>query len=193
MAIILLSLVGCGFQLRGWNLESGVESIHLDSQPRIQLAVPLRRSLRQAGLRIEPRAADAELTVKILDERRERRTVAVTGGARAAEYEIMLGIRYEIRAGGRAMRVLCQSPGSIGVCRREVPASGQVLREPQWLDARRVFAVDRDNIAGTAGEQTLIEAELTNDLVRQVIRALNAVAASARSRTMLDTVSDDVD
>ena len=152
VALMFTALAGCGFQLRGWDLESSVASIHLDVQPRIRFAQPLRQALRQAGVRIEPRAADAELVLALIDERRERRTVAVTGSARAAEYEITLGIRYAIRAGGRE------------------------LREPQWLDASRVFAVDRDNIAGTAGEQALIEAELENDLVQQLMRALNAVA-----------------
>ncbi len=152
--VFLLSLVvlaGCGFQLRGWNLASGLETVHLDAQPRIALAQPLRQALRQAGVYLEPRAADAQLVIKLIDARRERRTVAVTGSARAAEYEMTLGIRYEIRSGGA------------------------LLRAPQWLEASRVLAVDRDNIAGTAGEQALIEAELENDLVQQILRALNTV------------------
>ena len=76
----------------------------------------------------------------------------MTGSARAAEYEISIGLRFAIRAGGAA------------------------LREPQWLEVSRVFSVDRDNIAGTAGEQALIEAELADDLVQQIIRAMNAAA-----------------
>ena len=164
--VVLLSLatlVGCGFQLRGWELESSVESIHLDAQPRIRFAQPLRQALRQSGVRIEPRGAEAELVLKLLDERRQRRTVAVTGSARAAEYEITLGVRYEIRAGGN------------------------VLREPRWLEASRVLVVDRDNIAGTAGEQALIEAELQNDLVQQILRALDAAARSSVSPGDPDT------
>ena len=152
LALALVALAGCGFKLRGWDLESSVESIHVAAKPRIGLAVPLRRALRGAGVRIEARPSDAAMVVELLEERRERRTVAVTGSARAAEYEVAISVRFAIRSGGRAWR------------------------EPQWLDASRVFAVDRDNITGTAGEQALIEGELVNDLVQQIIRALNAAA-----------------
>ena len=154
-ALNLFSLSGCGFELRGWDLESSIESVHVTAKPRIRLAGELRRALGQAGVRIEPRPSRAEIIVELLDERRGRRTVAVTGSARAAEYEVSISVRFAIRSGAR------------------------VLREPVWLDTSRVFVVDRDNIAGTAGEQALIEAELANDLVGQIMRALNAAAATA--------------
>ena len=152
VALMALAAAGCGFQLRGWDFESSVESVHVSAQPRVRLAGELRRALGQAGVRIEPRPTNAAMIVDVLEERRQRRTVAVTGSARAAEYEVTIGIRFAIRSGAR------------------------VLREPDWLEASRVFAVDRDNIAGTAGEQALIEAELANDLVQQIVRALNALA-----------------
>ena len=154
LALTLVSLSGCGFELRGWDLESSIESVHVTARPRVRLAGELRRALSQAGVRIEPRPSAAEMIVELLEERRGRRTVAVTGSARAAEYEVTISVRFAIRSGAR------------------------VLREPVWLDASRVFVVDRDNIAGTAGEQALIEAELANDLVGQIMRALNAAAAT---------------
>ena len=154
LALTLGTLSGCGFELRGWDLESSIESVHVTAKPRVRLAGELRRALSQAGVRIEPRPSAAEMIVELLEERRGRRTVAVTGSARAAEYEVTISVRFAIRSGAR------------------------VLREPVWLDASRVFVVDRDNIAGTAGEQALIEAELANDLVGQIMRALNAAAAT---------------
>ena len=153
-ALAGLTVAGCGFELRGWDLESSIESVHVSAKTRTALAGELRRALGQAGVRIEPRPSRAAMIVELLDERRGRRTVAVTGSARAAEYEVTISVRFAVRSGAR------------------------VLREPVWLDASRVFVVDRDNIAGTAGEQALIEAELANDLVGQIVRALNAAAGS---------------
>ena len=153
LALAAVAVAGCGFKLRGWDLQSSVQSMHVDAKPQVRLAIPLRRTLRQAGVRIAPRPSDAEMTVQLLQEQRQRRTVAVTGSARAAEYEVAISVRFAIRAGART------------------------LREPTWLEASRVFAIDRDNIAGTAGEQALIEAELANDLIQQIVRALNAAAA----------------
>ena len=153
IALVAVAVAGCGFQLRGWDLESSIESVHVSAKPRVRIAGELRRALSQAGVRIEPRPSAAALIVDLLEERRWRRTVAVTGAARAAEYEVSISVHFAVRSGAR------------------------VLREPDWLDASRVFVVDRDNIAGTAGEQALIEAELANDLIGQIMRALNAAAA----------------
>ncbi len=154
ISLATLLLPGCGFELRGWELESSVESVYVATKPHIRLAGELQRALRQAGVRIEARPTAAAMIVDLLDERRQRRTVAVTGSARAAEYEVSIGVRFAIRTGAK------------------------VVREPDWLEASRVFTVDRDNIAGTAGEQALIEAELADDLVQQILRALNAASAN---------------
>ena len=153
--LVVCTTAGCGFELRGWDLESSIESVHVAAKPGVRVGGELRRALSQAGVRIEPLPSAAAMIVELLEERRGRRTVAVTGSARAAEYEVTVSVRFAIRSGAR------------------------VLREPVWLDASRVFVVDRDNIAGTAGEQALIEAELANDLVGQLMRALNAAAATA--------------
>ena len=157
LGLALLALGACGFQLRGWDQRLGLESVYLDARPQVSATAPLRRALRQAGAQLAPSAADAQLRVELLDERRDRRTVSVAGGAVAAEYELTLAVRYAIRA------------------------DAAQLGDPRWAEASRVYAIDRDSVAGSAEEQALIEAELMEEIVQEILRALNAAAATLES------------
>ena len=155
LILALLALGACGFQLRGWDQRLGLESVHVEAGAQVSAAAPLRRALRQAGAKLAPSPADAQLTAALLDERRDLRTVSVAGGAVAAEYEVTLAVHYAIRAGAAK------------------------LGEPRWAEARRVYVIDRNSVAGSAEEQALIEAELVEDIVQEILRALNAAAAEA--------------
>lgn len=144
---------GCGFHLRTWDWAGTDLSIHVRADAMSALAGSLRRALRQAGAAVSPTAADADIVIRILDERRSRRVASVVAGARAAEYELIAGVHYAIRAGK------------------------EQLVAPRWAEASRVFSIDRTSLAGSSEEQALIEGELQADLVQHVLRSLNAALA----------------
>lgn len=150
---VFLLAAGCGFQLRTYDLGTSVESFYVKDASNNPLASPLRRALRQAGVDESSSASDAEVVVVLLNAQRGRRSVSVTGQARAAEYEITLGVQYRVLDG-----------------------QGQELIAPRWVRGTRVFRVDRDNIVGTSEEQALLEREIQNDLIQQIVRALNTVS-----------------
>ncbi|MCZ0945185.1 MAG: hypothetical protein OXJ53_19200, partial [Gammaproteobacteria bacterium] len=52
------------------------------------------------------------------------------------------------------------------------------LINPAWIRASRTFRIDRDNLAGSSEEEALIEQELKSALSQQILRSLNAVAAT---------------
>jgi LPS-assembly lipoprotein len=89
------------------------------------------------------------VVISLLEERRERRSVSVSSQARAAEYELSLGVRFLVTDG-----------------------DGRELVPEQWLERQRVFRIDRDNIVGSSEEQALLEREMQSDLVQQVLRTL---------------------
>ncbi len=151
LSFIVIVLSACGFHLRGWDLETSIESAFVAAKPRNTLAGPLRRALAQAGVRLTEGASQAAVVIELLDQRREYRSVSVTRGARAAEYELMLGAYFTIRA------------------------DGQALSEPRWVEVERAYSIDRDNIVGSSEEAALIEEELRADLIQQIVRSLNAV------------------
>jgi LPS-assembly lipoprotein len=154
--MVLASLAaGCGFQLRGTDSRASVASAYVHATPRHGFADPLRRALVRSGVRLAEAPEADVLVVELLDERRERRSISVSDRAVAAEYEVLIGVRYAVR-----------------------DSSGAQLIEDQWITRERVYRADRDNIVGSSEERALIEREIQNELIQQIIRALNAVAGA---------------
>lgn len=156
LLVAALMAAGCGFQLRSWDLAGSIESAYLTANPRNAFEAPLRRALRQAGIAEAATPGEATVVVTLLDDRRERRSVSVSSQARAAEYEVSVGVRYLVQ-----------------------DAQGRDLIPEQWLERQRVFRIDRDNIVGSSEEQALLEREMEADLVQQILRSLNAAADPA--------------
>ena len=153
-----LLATGCGFHLRSWDFSDADLSIHVQAGHLSRMAAPLRNALRQAGVEANAGADDADLVIHIVNESRNRRVASLTAGARAAEYELMMGVQFGIRAGKNS------------------------LAKPAWIRASRTFSIDRDNLAGSSEEEALIEQELKAALSQQILRSLNAVVAALRLR-----------
>lgn len=145
-------IAGCGFQLRNYSFESSIESFAITGKDRIQVVVPLRRALRQLGVQETP-PTDATMVIEIMDQRNERRSVSTAGQVRAAEYEVDYGVRYQLLSG-----------------------AGDVLAAPIWIERQRIYRVDRGNIVGSSEEQALLQRELMQDVVGQIVRALDLVS-----------------
>ncbi len=156
-ALVLVSLGGCGFKLRSYNFAGSVDSFAVTGKTGLPISQELRRGLDQAGV-IEVAAKEAAIKVEILDQRRERRSISVAGSARAAEYETSLAVRYRILGSGEAE-----------------------LAPAAWIERRRVYRIDRDNIVGSSEEQALLERELMQDMVGQIIRAMEAVSRNVNA------------
>jgi len=144
-------LSGCGFHLRSYNINTAISSVHVSSNGANVAAEPLRLGLQQAGVEISPTEADSEVSVQLLKQRRDQRSVSVTENAREAESELSLGVQYSITG-----------------------AEGKVLITPRWVETTRIFRVDRANLVGNSDEQAMLEREMVNDLVQQIVRSLDA-------------------
>ena len=154
LALLVCLATGCGFHLRTWEWASQDVRVHVRANAAIALAEPVRRALRQAGVSLSPTASEADFVIHLLNERRSRHVASVAGGARAAEYELVSGAQYR------------------------VSADGNELISPRWVEARRVFSIDRTSLSGSSEEQALIERELRAELVQHILRGLGAVASS---------------
>ncbi|MFU8814514.1 MAG: LPS assembly lipoprotein LptE [Pseudomonadales bacterium] len=155
LVVVAAAVGACGFQLRGWDMAAAIDSAYVTSDMHNPLEAPLRQGLRQANVREAATPAEAQVVVRLMDSRSERRSITVSEQARAAEYETILSVLYEV-----------------------TDPEGRQLVAPQWLERARVFRVDRDNVVGTREEQALLEGEMQNDLVQQIIRSINAVVGS---------------
>lgn len=146
------SLAGCGFHLRSYNFEASVESFAITGKTRVGVAEPLRRALQQAGVEERPEN-EAALIVDLLDQRNERRSISTGGSTRAAEYEISYAVQYQM-----------------------LDSAENELAAPRWIERQRVYRIDATNIVGSSEEQALLERELMQDVVGQIIRAMEAVS-----------------
>ena len=158
--VLLLLLSGCGFHLRGWDLDESIQAVFIaaadnSTSARTEVAAELRSAFAQAGVTIAQQRSDADLIVVLLDQRRNRRSVAVTGQARAAEYELSRAVQFSVeRPDGQGHKTL-------------IP--------PRWIQVERVVRVDRDNLVGGNQEQALVERELGSDMIAQILRSINLV------------------
>ncbi|MEM7099199.1 MAG: LPS assembly lipoprotein LptE [Pseudomonadota bacterium] len=154
---VLIGLMGvlcsCGFQLRTYDISTNIESFAITGKTRIAVAEPLNRTLRQAGL--AQNIDSPAVTVELLDQRRERRSISTAGQARAAEYETTYGVQYRL-----------------------LGSAGEELLAPTWIERVRVYRIDRDNIVGSSEEQAILERELMQDVVGQIVRSMDAVSRS---------------
>ena len=146
-------VAGCGFRLRSYALESGVESYALAGRVQSRVAQPLRQGLKQAGVAEAASRQQAAMVVNLVDQRVERRSASTGRNARATEYEMTIAVQFALEEGG-----------------------GAELAPPRWIERVRVFRIDRENIVGAAEEQAILERELVQDLVGQIIRAMDAVS-----------------
>ena len=157
LAVLFCCIIvsGCGFHLRSYNFSSEVSSYALVGLTEARVAGPLRQALKQAGVR-EVGPTEATLVMELLDQRRDRRSVSTGGQVRAAEYETSYGVQYRIANG-----------------------AGEELSPASWIERERVYRIDRDNIVGSSEEQAILERELINDVVGQLVRAMDAVSRNA--------------
>jgi len=155
VASMLLSLSGCGFALRGSDsIAAGYSALVLDSdQPNGDLTRLLRRSLEVANISVEPSTSNAPVLM-IRNEQSTSRPVSINPRARAAQYEIRLSI-------------------DIALVQDETE-----LLPTERLMVERAYFEDIANIAGNRDEVELITTEMRRDLVNQLLRRLQASAAS---------------
>ena len=147
----IAAAAGCGFQLRTWDLATAFQTARIEADHGVDLDIDLARALESAGLRIVD--ADAEVVVRLSDQRDEWRSVSVTRGARTAEYELALQVRFAVNDG-----------------------QGGELAAATLLRSERVARLDRDNLVGSSEERRLLAAEARDDLVGRMVRALDTLS-----------------
>ncbi len=151
---LALLLAGCG----GWYLRGAVplpevlERTHVDgASGTSDMQRALRRSLEGAGATVvrDPDEATARLRVTAMEE--DERTLAVGADGRADEYEVLLGVEFELRDG-----------------------QGDILVPNERMEQRRELQFDADNPLGSGSEAERLQEEMRGELATSVLRRLNA-------------------
>lgn len=150
---LLISLTGCGFQLRGESATVGqslnqaaITVVSAETQSEILRAV--NRALTAANAQLVSR--DEAVWVLHLDrEAFQQRNLSLTAQARAAEIELTLSVRFSL---SRGQDVLIEN--------RTVNISRQMLNDP-------------GNVVGKYEELQLLKSEMRRDLAERVVRQID--------------------
>jgi LPS-assembly lipoprotein len=148
LALFLLALPGCGFQLRGaYSLP--YESIYVMSGDSV-IGIGLKRQIQASGkTRIAERAEEAEASFVPTGEWRDSVIVSLSGSGRVREKRLRYRYAYRI-----------------------VDAQGRDLVPQSYVElSRDVSYADSATLAKTQ-EEELLWHDMENDLVQQLMRRL---------------------
>jgi len=148
-AAVLLS--GCGFQLRGpTNLP--FNTLYVQAPVTSQFAIQMRREVAAGSqTKIVDDAKNAEATLQILGEAREKQILSLTTGGRVSEFRLLYRVSYRLIDSKSADRI---PPGNI------------VLQ--------RSYAFNDSDVLSKESEEVLLYRDMQSDAVHQLMRRLQA-------------------
>lgn len=159
LALLTLTLAGCGFALRGSGSAAlSPETVFVRSaQDNAPLAQALQASLVNAQMQLVETAAQANYLVSIGPEEFSTTTATVNGRARAAQYTLHLSVELAL---DRQDRNLLQA---------------------QRILVERSYFEDTANIAGSTREADILHEEMRQELVNQILNRLRVASAAQSS------------
>lgn len=157
LAALAAPLAGCGFQLRQAP-KFAFDSLYLSASEGSSLGNELRRNLGAADtLRVlgrqEP-AANADVVLDFLDERREKVVVARSSTGQVREFQLRIRVRFRLRT-----------------------PQGRELIPVTELVQQRDISFNESAVLAKEAEENLLYRDMQTDLVQQMLRRLAAVKA----------------
>jgi LPS-assembly lipoprotein len=158
VVLLCLALAACGFQLRGV-ADFPFDTLYLDAPVDSPFATQLRRVIGAGNrTRITLDPAEADATLQLLYELREREILSLSPEGRVREFQLRYRVAYQVLDRGK-----------------------QVVAPRAEIVLRRDYAFrDEEHLAREA-EEVLLYRDMQNDAVHQLVRRLQAVKLAARS------------
>jgi LPS-assembly lipoprotein len=147
IVLATLLLASCGFHLRG-QADLPFESMYITGSPTF--ATPLARAVRAGSkTRITTNPKEADVTLQILNEARERSILSLSGAGRVQELQLRYRVNFRLttKAG------------------KELIASNEIL-------LKRDLLYSDSDVLGKEQEEALLYRDMQSDAVQQVVRRL---------------------
>ena len=159
--LIALTLSACGWQLRGsMELPKNLSQLYISAiDSKGALMTELRQLLKTNRVTLVNSATEAQYSLYILEETKDRRTAGVGGDALSSSYEITRKVNYEI-----------------GVKNSEHTVKGTAI-------SVRSFNYNTSAINSATQEEILLDQEMRRDIAQQMLRRLNAVITNPESNS----------
>jgi len=150
-ALLAALIAGCGFHLRGQALLP-FESIYIQSGGPSAFASQLARAVRASSqTRITDNPKDAQVTLQIISEARERAILSLSGGGRVREITLRYRVSYRLYDKNN---------------KEFIPPSEVLLRRDLTYNDTDVIAKEQ--------EEGLLFRDMQGDAVQQLVRRLQA-------------------
>ncbi|HXZ48290.1 MAG TPA: LPS assembly lipoprotein LptE [Usitatibacter sp.] len=104
-AALCLALAACGFELRG-EPSVGLHTLYVSSAVPSLVAGEVRRILATGPTQVVATDKGAEAELRILGESREKTVHTVTGSGRVYEFQLRLGVSFQLTVPGREEPVI---------------------------------------------------------------------------------------
>jgi LPS-assembly lipoprotein len=157
--LIAFSLSACGWHIRGAvELPKQLSNLYISAtDSKGALITDLRQLLKTNRVTLVDKAADANYSLNILEETKDRRTAGVGGDEVTSAYEITLKANYEIR-----------------LQNNNKTTKGTAI-------SVRNFNYNTAAINSATQEELLLDQEMRRDLAQQILRRLSSVVANPPS------------
>lgn len=148
--ILIASLVGCGFHLRGTS-DISFNSIFIQGNTLI-ISKNLKKSLTTNGVKVQDSAEGAELLLEMVGEESEKRILSLSGKGVVNEFELYYRVHYRTKTA-------------------DAPLWSQV----QTVEARRDYSYSDANLLAKQGEEKRLNENMQQDVLSSLIRRLSAL------------------
>ncbi len=155
VALLLLVLSACGFHLRG-QYALPFASVYVATPAASIVAGDIKRELANIPTKLMPSAKDADAQLSIIEDRRERQILSLSGAGRVREYELRLRVAYQL-----------------------MDAAGKVLIPTSEIKLSRILSYDDSRIIAKQQEEALLFQDMERDAVGQILRRMTAIKRPA--------------
>jgi LPS-assembly lipoprotein len=157
MATLLLA--SCGFHLRG-KADLPFDSMYIVGSPGF--TTPLARAVRSGSkTRVTENSKEADVTLQILSETRERSILSLSSAGRVLE----LQLRYRVNF-------------------RLTDKAGKELIAPDQILLKRDLLYSDSDVLGKEQEEALLYRDMQSDAVNQVVRRLQVAQLNADAKDL---------
>ena len=151
-------LTACGFQPRG-SATLPFETLYVEAPQGSLFATQFRRTVGAGSrTRIAASPGEADATLHVMNELREKEILSLSAGGRVRELQLRYRLQYQVYD---RKKILIAEPGEI------------VLRRDYSFN-------DQDQVSKES-EEALLYRDMQNDAVQQLVRRLQAVAKSGKA------------
>jgi LPS-assembly lipoprotein len=153
LLLVLASIAGCGFQLRGTtSIPADMSRTYIDTGDRHSpFYRRIRSELSNAGVEVVESALDATATFSVVDDQTGQRVLSVSARNVPTEFEVYYTVAYS------------------------VVTEDKVLLETRSQTRTRDYTWDETRVLGKEREEQLLRDALVDDIVRVVMIQLSGI------------------